>query len=381
VIDIETTGKSLERDEVVEIAAARVRNRTVVEEFSSLVRPTIAIDREAEHVHGISAAEVASAPTFEEVWPSVRAFCGSDVLVAHNGYQFDFPILRRQSGEKVANTYDTLPLARALVAESRKLSDLAQRFGVERGRSHRALDDVRTLVGVFVALRGVQESVARKTALAHLLDYVAVALALWPEELCDEGVMLRDLTRVYAFGRFSTTLEQYDAERTARGDDRLPTMHDLIEWLGGTELMERVRAEKKPEERYPAAMARLRGLLAQIPDGTLDEQLSRLLELAALSRADDEPVESGRVNLLTLHSTKGLEFSRVYVVGVEDGELIGGTATRPATEAQIEEARRLLYVGMTRAKDRLVMTHAARRNGREAGGHRFLDEMRIEPTT
>ena len=85
-------------------------------------------------------------------------------------------------------------------------------------------------------------------------------------------------------------------------------------------------------ERYPAAMGRLRALLDQLPDGPFDEQLSRLLELAALSRVDDEPVEAGRVNLLTLHSTKGLEFSRVYVVGVEDASLIGGTprhAARP----------------------------------------------------
>jgi superfamily I DNA/RNA helicase len=60
---------------------------------------------------------------------------------------------------------------------------------------------------------------------------------------------------------------------------------------------------------------------------------------------------------------------------VEDAELIGGTATRSATDAQIEEARRLLYVGMTRAKDRLVLTYCESRNGRPGGGHRFLDEM------
>ena len=85
------------------------------------------------------------------------------------------------------------------------------------------------------------------------------------------------------------------------------------------------------------------------------------------------------MNLLTLHSTKGLEFSRVYVVGVEDAELIGGSPTRPATEAQLEEARRLLYVGMTRAKDRLVLTHVRERGERPGGGHRFLDEMGLEP--
>ena len=144
--------------------------------------------------------------------------------------------------------------------------------------------------------------------------------------------------------------------------------------------MERVRTEKSAGERYPAAMARLRALLDQLPDASFDEQLSRLLELAALSRMDGEVVDASRVNLLTMHSTKGLEFSRVYVVGAEDASLIGGTASRRASDADIEEARRLLYVGMTRAKDRLVFTHVARRKGEPTGGHRFLDEIGIAPS-
>jgi superfamily I DNA/RNA helicase len=204
---------------------------------------------------------------------------------------------------------------------------------------------------------------------------------LWPDELDVEGAMLRERCGHFAFGRFSTCLDEYDAERSARGDDSLPTVHDLIEWLGGAERMARVRAEKPAGERYPVAMGRLRALLEQLPDdSSFDEQLCRLLELAALSRADDEPADAARVNLLTLHSTKGLEFSRVYVVGVEDAEMIGGSASRPATDAQLEEARRLLYVGMTRAKDRLVLTHAHDRAGRPGEGHRFLDEMGIAPS-
>jgi DNA polymerase III epsilon subunit family exonuclease len=381
VVDLETTTNVVERAEVVEIAAVRVRNRAIVDELSLLVRPEGGIDPNAASVHGISEAELADAPSFAEVWPRVRAFCGSDTLVAHNGHHFDFPILERLSGETLAGTYDTLPLARRLLPGSASLSNLAAQFGIDTGRSHRALDDTRTLAKVFLALRALNDAFARKTALVNLLDYLAVALVLWPDELDAEGAMLRDRCSHFAFGRFSTCLDEYETERSARGDDTLPTAHDLIEWLGGVERMERVRAEKPAGERYPVAMARLRALLDQLPeDSSFDDQLCRLLELAALSRADDEPADAARVNLLTLHSTKGLEFSRVYVVGVEDAEMIGGSAARPATDAQVEEARRLLYVGMTRAKDRLVLTHAEERNGRPGGGHRFLDEMGLAAT-
>ena len=91
-------------------------------------------------------------------------------------------------------------------------------------------------------------------------------------------------------------------------------------------------------------------------------------------------VDRERVNLLTLHSTKGLEFSRVYVVGVEDAQFPGRPPSGfEPTQAEVEEARRLLYVGMTRAKDRLVLSRAAVRRGNPTGGHRFLDEMGLVP--
>ena len=126
-------------------------------------------------------------------------------------------------------------------------------------------------------------------------------------------------------------------------------------------------------------MMRLRRLLAEIPDGAMREQLSVFLERAVLSKWDGHETDAARVHLLTLHSTKGLEFSRVYVVGAEDAQLPGGSPTKGATNDEIEEARRLLYVGMTRTIDRLVLTRAAAREGKPTGGHRFLDEMGLVP--
>nr|MBA3657561.1 ATP-dependent helicase [Gemmatimonadaceae bacterium] len=86
-----------------------------------------------------------------------------------------------------------------------------------------------------------------------------------------------------------------------------------------------------------------------------------------------------RVNLLSLHSTKGLEFSHVYIVGVESSEFPGGTPDRARTLPEIEESRRVLYVGMTRAKERIVLTCTRIRDGAYCNGHQFLDEMGIAP--
>jgi len=374
-IDLETTDNDVVNANIVEIAAVRVRDGIPCDEISFLVKPNGPISPAASKVHHITDRDVAHAPSFDEVWPSVVQFCGTDILVAHNGYQFDFPVLSRVARTDFC-TFDTLPLARELHSGSARLGDLAARFGVEAGVSHRALDDARTLARVCVALHDQKIIRARKTSLVHLLDYLGVALALWTEtELDDESQLLRRLTCPFALGRYSDCLEQYRAEREAADDPSLPTVRDVIERLGGDETMKRIRAERSATERYPMAMARLRRLIDLCRGESLGDQIAEFLERVALSSKDGVVPARERINLLTLHSTKGLEFSRVYILGVEDAELPGGTPLRPATPIEIEEARRLLYVGMTRARDRLVLTRTERRGGQRTGGHRFLDEM------
>ncbi len=375
-VDIESTDKDIVRSEIVEIAAVRVRDGKLAGDFHSLVRPRVPIAAGAKRTHGIDERDVATAPFFESVWPEFRAFCGSDVVVAHNGYHFDFPILRRMSESLAGDdlcTYDTLLLARELHAGSAKLVDLARVYGIDPGESHRALDDTRTLASLFLALGEAKVARARKTALVNLLDHLGVALALSDEEsLCPEAQLLRRLARPYALGRYSECLEFYRVEREDADDRSLPTLDELIGRLGGEELMLRFRAEKSAEQRYPAAMHRLRPLLDQLADRSLSEQIAGFLERVVLSRSDGPERDPARVNLLTLHSTKGLEFSRVYIVGAEDAQLPGG---RDPSKREIEEARRLLYVGMTRTKDRLVLTRVESRGGKPTGRHRFLDEM------
>jgi superfamily I DNA/RNA helicase len=385
-VDIETTDKDVTSAEIVDLAAVRVRNGVIVDEWSSLVRPRVRMHAAAAATHGITEAELATAPYFEAVWESFREFCGRDVLVAHNGYRFDFPILDRMSapsGGHTFVTYDTLVLARELHPGSRRLGDLALRFGIPVGQAHRALDDSRALAHVFLRLDAERLVRSRKTALANLLDHLGIALALDPvgatSGAAREFAELRNATAVYALGRYSDALEQYRVQRELAEDPSLPTVDDVIERLGGRKLMDRLRTERTADDRYPQAMSRLRRLLAHCDAPLLQGQIGQLLELVALSKHDGTEVHQDRVSLLTLHSTKGLEFSRVYVVGVEDSELPGATQHKPATQPDIQEARRLLYVGMTRAKDRLVLTRAAKRGDLPTGGIQFLAEMGLSP--
>src|SRR5207247_7163193 len=133
----------------------------------------------ATRTHHISDADVANSPAVADIWPKFREFCGNDVVVAHNGYQYYFKILRRLAGTlRGLGTFDTLPLARELVPSSRRLEDLARAYGIEVGRSHRALDDARALAKVFLRLNEAKLAKSRKTSLVHLLDQLGVALAL-----------------------------------------------------------------------------------------------------------------------------------------------------------------------------------------------------------
>jgi superfamily I DNA/RNA helicase len=99
---------------------------------------------------------------------------------------------------------------------------------------------------------------------------------------------------------------------------------DVLEALGGSALRNRLRRDRSPEQKYPASVARLRALLDMVKATDLDQAVAQLLEVAALSGSrDGVEADRNRVNLLTLHATKGLEFSRVYIAGWRTGRCRG----------------------------------------------------------
>ena len=103
------------------------------------------------------------------------------------------------------------------------------------------------------------------------------------------------------------------------------------------------------------------------------QEISLYSDQDALRNDEDD---GGQVTLMTLHNAKGLEFRAVFMIGMEEGIF---PHARSIEENSLEEERRLCYVGMTRAKERLTLTHAMRRNlyGRSDANlpSRFLDEL------
>ena len=99
-------------------------------------------------------------------------------------------------------------------------------------------------------------------------------------------------------------------------------------------------------------------------------------QISLFSDQDALSDEAGNVTLMTLHNAKGLEFRAVFIVGLEE-EIF--PSVRSIEEQGIEEERRLFYVGMTRAMEHLMLTHASARLlwGRTTHNlpSRFLDEL------
>jgi ATP-dependent DNA helicase UvrD/PcrA len=145
----------------------------------------------------------------------------------------------------------------------------------------------------------------------------------------------------------SGTIEAYEAERTIEARGRLENLEELV----GSAQEYRRRVEE------PTLAGFLEEVQLQSDQDTL---------------VSDEP----QVTLMTIHNAKGLEYRAVFLIGMEEGIF---PHSRSIEDNEVEEERRLAYVGMTRAMERLTLTHATARSlyGRREYNlpSRFLDEL------
>jgi ATP-dependent DNA helicase UvrD/PcrA len=167
--------------------------------------------------------------------------------------------------------------------------------------------------------------------------------------------------------------------RTRVGVLPLPELLDEVLEASGYRAM-LADGSEEGEERW-ANLLELRSVATRYDDLTPEDALDRLLEETALV-ADQDTYEGSQdaVTLITLHAAKGLEFPVVFIGGLEEGLFPHSRALDD--EKELEEERRLAYVGITRAKRRLYLSHAWRRAtwgmGQASVPSRFLLEIPAE---
>jgi len=149
-VDIETTGVSLYRDRIIEVAILKVKNKKIINKYSTLVNPGTYLSPYIERITGIQAEWLESAPTFYDIKDDVLALLKDSVFVAHNA-RFDYSFLKKEFNhleiDFSAKQLCTVKLFRRLYPGLRHydLDSLIQYFNFKCKRRHRALNDAKVL--------------------------------------------------------------------------------------------------------------------------------------------------------------------------------------------------------------------------------------------
>jgi DNA helicase II / ATP-dependent DNA helicase PcrA len=281
-------------------------------------------------------------------------------------------------------------------AQSRVLEDTLVRYGVsyqviggtrfyERAEVKDALAYLTLLVNPSdtVAFGRVVNSPRRgigQTTQARLIGHAnTIGSSVWDVAAEPEAVPGLGAAAIKAVGRFMSVMERL-RERVDGGAG----VGDLLaETLEETGYVEALRAERTVEaqvrvENLEELVGVAREYDANAEEGSVEEFLQ---QIALFSEQDNLQDEQGLLTLMTIHNAKGLEFGTVFVIGMEDGVF---PHSRAVEAGDLEEERRLAYVGITRAKRELYLTYARSRSlfgGRDWNlRSRFVDEIPIELT-
>ena len=240
-----------------------------------------------------------------------------------------------------------------------------------RGVGEKTLERVRA----FADEQGLTlfEALARREEIADLKPQARKSLGAFHGVIADLSARVGGLDAGIAVQEALTGSELLERLRAEGTDEAVEKVENLLELVAAAREFDEARAGEPPPRD---------------PDEPRPAPLARFLEQIALLGEADAPTPEGRVALMTLHAAKGLEFEAVLIAGLEEGMLPHQRPwlrDRPAEEqaAELDEERRLCYVGMTRARSRLVLSLARRRMGfgeagpswRDSEPSRFLGDL------
>jgi DNA helicase II / ATP-dependent DNA helicase PcrA len=217
-------------------------------------------------------------------------------------------------------------------------------------------DDVSLLRIINTPARGISPATVERATAISAKKHCSVFEALRSPELRAE-LTTRAAGSVEAFAEL---LDRYETKLSEPLTNHAEVVRELIREVG---FFEELRRSCKTEDDALKRELNVREMLASIEQhqGRSSEGLRAFLDEMMLRQEreeDDDEMKGTGVTLITLHAAKGLEFPHVYLIGLEDGLL---PHDRSKLEGTVDEERRLLYVGITRAMRTLTMTWCGHR--------------------
>jgi len=290
-------------------------------------------------------------------------------------------LVRRDSDARVAVLYRT-------GAQSRAFEEVLRRMGIRHcvvgGFSFYQRAEVRTALAYVRMLFHPEDNVALLRVLNVPPRGIGATTIATLEGRARES--RQSLWDVICSGQFDTGKKISGALVAFR--ELIEKLQEACQELSPAEMIETVLArtgyldwiEQQDNLEHTTRAENLRELSNAMAEAAEQGRpLEEMLDRAALVSDSDDYDGSVPVSLMTLHSAKGLEFDAVFLAGLEEGLLPHGRALKDP--AEIEEERRLFYVGMTRAKRSLVLSRATYRRSygeerlRESLPSRFLAEI------
>jgi DNA helicase-2/ATP-dependent DNA helicase PcrA len=335
VFDTETTGLDTDNDDVIQIAAVELINGKVGQIFEVYINTAFDLT-ESEKIHKISKEyldEYAIDKT--DAFTQFLDFVGDDILVAHNS-EYDYKIiasnLKRIGIEKSLNRkkiYDSIDVAKRVHPRlpSYKLEFLLNHLNIKGVNSHNAVDDVKATANLLKSLcTNILETQIRRSENLNKYEKVIHQFSknFSPIYVAVEGHFGREL----AMENLVDMIIHYMQDQMKY--KMQPNIYDEIE-----KLTRHMKFKCLLNET-------LKSIKKYIPD------YSKYKE-------SDLVVGNEKIVIATIHKAKGLEFENVIIPGCTDGNFPSYFSKQDGEQAIIEDAR-LLYVAMTRARKRLLIT-------------------------
>lgn len=342
VLDVESTGLSTTKDDIIQIAAICYGKDGVKEALDVLLKPTRLVG-DSYFIHGFSDEQLEKegiAP--EEALERLHTFVKGKVIVGHN-INYDLQIINSMMSRyhkpllKGYSIYDTLDLAYKVYPKlpNHKLETLSKLILTNTKPTHNAMQDI----------------LATSEVLTHLLEHI----------------MLKKQERLEKIEAYYCYIEEY--KKKLLKITQYIGEHTLEESL--TFLMNECLFKQYYDKSQLESIRALYRVASTLEDKELSYQdnIINLLTFSALhySEIEQSDLFKGRIPIITIHQAKGLEFDEVYVAGCNERMF---PSYRSIKENHLTEEMRLFYVAMTRAKKKLYLSYHL-----EAKKSIFLDQI------